>query len=83
VRQQHRVDHRRPRQAEFLKTGNAICEKGNQQIGKAANKQLPKTGPKPSKAQLTKFATDTIIPSVQTQINQIEAWARRAGDQAR
>src|SRR5947208_11923325 len=59
--------------AEFLAKGNAICKKGNQQIGKAANKAFPKTGPKPSKAQLTKFATDTIIPSVQSQINQIKA----------
>jgi hypothetical protein len=54
--------------AEFLKQGNAICAKGNKEIDAAANKTFEK-GKEPSKAQITKFAEDTLIPSVEEQIN--------------
>lgn len=56
--------------AEFLKQGNAICKKGNQEINKAANATFKK-GQKPTKAQITKFANDTLIPSVEEQVNGI------------
>jgi hypothetical protein len=54
--------------AEFLKQGNAICAKGNKEIDKAANKTFEK-GQQPTKAQITKFAEDTLIPSVEEQID--------------
>ena len=54
--------------AEFLKQGNAICAKGNKEIDAAANKTFEK-GQQPSKAQITKFAEDTLIPSVEEQID--------------
>ena len=54
--------------AEFLQQGNAICKKGNQEIDKAANKTFEK-GKEPSKAQITKFAEDTLIPSVEEQVS--------------
>jgi hypothetical protein len=69
--------------AEFLKQGNAICKKGNQQINKAGQKQFPKGSGKPTQAQITKFATGTIIPSVQSQINQINALGAPSGDEAK
>jgi hypothetical protein len=69
--------------AEFLKKGNAICKKGNQQIGAAAQKLFPKSKGKPSAAQLNKFATGTIIPAVQGQINQIKALGAPKGDEAK
>jgi hypothetical protein len=69
--------------AEFLKKGNAICKKGTQQINQAANKAFPKSKGKPSEAQMTKFATDTIIPSVQTQISGVKALGAPKGDEAK
>ena len=69
--------------AEFLKKGNAICKKGNQQISQAARKAFPKSKGKPSQAELTKFATDTIIPSVQSQINGLKALGAPQGDEAK
>src|SRR5204862_8152668 len=59
--------------AEFLKKGNAICKKGNDQINKAAQKVFPNRKNKPSKAQLNTFATGTIIHSVQRLINGVIA----------
>jgi hypothetical protein len=56
--------------AEFLKQGNAICAKGNKEIDAAANKTFTK-GQQPSKAQITKFAEDTLIPSVEGQIDDL------------
>ncbi len=72
--------------AEFLKKGNAICKKGNQQINQAANQQFgTKKRPKgpPSKSAQTKFATDAVIPSIQSQINQIKALGAPTGDEAK
>jgi len=56
--------------AEFDKQANAICKKGNQEIDKAANSVFT-TKQAPSKADFEKFANDTLIPSVQKQIDQI------------
>jgi hypothetical protein len=71
--------------AEFLKQGNAICKKGNQQINKVAHQTFnPKkypNGPPPKSVQ-TKFVTDTVIPSVQGQIDGIKALGAPTGDEA-
>jgi hypothetical protein len=56
--------------AEFDKQANAICKKGNQEINQAA-KTVFTTKQAPSKADFEKFANDTLIPSVQKQIDQI------------
>jgi len=56
--------------AEFLKQGNAICAKGNKEIDQSA-KQVFTTKQEPSKEQLNKFAEDTLIPSVQGQIDDL------------
>ena len=71
--------------AEFLKKGNAICNKGNQQINKVAHQTFSKkkypNGPPPKSVQ-TKFVTDTVIPSVQSQIDGIKALGAPAGGEA-
>ena len=67
---------------QFLKQGNAICKKGNQQINAAAHKVFGKNK-KPSKAEGTKFATGTVIPSVQSQINGVKALGAPTGDEAK
>lgn len=69
--------------AEFLAKGNAICKKGNDQINAAANKAFPKSKGKPSRTQMIKFATDTLIPSVQSQINGVKALGAPKGDEAK
>jgi hypothetical protein len=72
--------------AEFLKKGNAVCKKGNQQINTAANQTFSRkkypNGPPPKSLQV-KFATDTVIPSIQTQINGIKALSPPSGDEAK
>jgi hypothetical protein len=69
--------------AEFVKQGNAICKKGAQEIN-AGFEKVAKTIPKnqqPSQAQLEKFANDTLIPSVQGQIDDIRALDPPSGDE--
>ena len=68
--------------AEFLKKGNAICKKGNQQINAAAKRAFP-AKKRPSRAQVTAFAKDSVIPSVQNQINGVKALGAPPGDQAK
>ena len=66
--------------AEFLKKGNAICKQGNKEISAAGNKIF--SSGKPSQAQIEKFATDILIPSVQKQVDDIRALGAPAGDEA-
>src|SRR3954471_20825032 len=54
--------------SEFLAKGNAICAQGNQEINAAA-KKIFTSKQAPSQAEQEKFATDTVIPSVQQQID--------------
>lgn len=64
----------------FLAKGNAICAKGNQQIQAATKKEFPQ-GQQPSQAELNKFATDTLIPVVQQEIDGIKALPPPSGDE--
>jgi hypothetical protein len=70
--------------AEFVKQGNAVCKKGNQQINKVGKQVFGTNGnhKNPTQAEQTKFATDTLIPKVQTEIDGIEALGAPKGDQA-
>jgi uncharacterized protein (UPF0333 family) len=70
--------------SEFLKKGNAACQQGNQQIN-AAGKQVFGTNgnhKNPTQAEQTKFATDTLIPVVQKEIDQIKTLGAPKGDEA-
>jgi hypothetical protein len=74
---------------EFLKKGNAICRKANQDVNKAGRlifltgvkKGQKPSGPPPA-AKFKKFADTILIPSIQSQINQIRALGVPPGDQA-
>jgi hypothetical protein len=68
--------------AEFLKQGNAICKNGNKQIQAAAEQQFPKSSGRPSQAEQVKFATQTVIPNIQHQIDAIKALGAPEGDEA-
>jgi hypothetical protein len=67
--------------SEFLKKGNAICKKGNQQINQAAKAIFPPKQ-KPTSAQRNKFAA-AAETSIQSQINQLRALGAPSGDQAK
>ena len=63
--------------AEFLQKGNAICKAGNQEINQAFN-QIQGN---PTQAQAEQIVTDSIVPSVQGQIDDIRALGAPAGDE--
>ena len=67
--------------AEFLKQGNAICRKGNEEIGKAAEKKFPRSGGKPNQKELEQFASQTIVPNIQSQVQQISELPAPEGDE--
>lgn len=52
----------------FLKQGNAICAKGSKKIEDGAKKL---GSGKPSNKVVTKFAEDTLIPSVEDQLSDL------------
>ncbi|MEK6251583.1 MAG: hypothetical protein AABM43_06505 [Actinomycetota bacterium] len=53
--------------SEFLKQGNTICKKGNDQINKDAKQTFGNK--QPSQAQVNSFTTETLIPVVQREID--------------
>ena len=62
----------------YLAKANAICKAGTEKA-QTAQKAL---GKNPSKAQLTAYVTDTQVPNIQSQIDQVKALGAPAGDQA-
>ena len=67
--------------AEFLKQGNAICRKGNEEVGKAAEKRFPRSGGKPSQKELEQFAGQTVVPNIESQVQQISELPAPEGDE--
>jgi len=67
--------------AEFLKQGNQICENGDKQIREEAEKQFPESGGRPSNKELEEFASDTVVPNIQSQLDEIEALGSPSGDE--
>jgi hypothetical protein len=65
----------------FLKQGNAICQKGNDRIRKAAEKEFPHSAGKPSQQELDRFASQTVIPNIQSQIDQLGELGVPSGDE--
>jgi hypothetical protein len=69
-----------PSKAEFVKQADAICKKGNQDINQAAQKVFT-TKSQPSRAEFEKFANDTLIPSVQKQVDGVDGLTPPKGDE--
>ena len=67
--------------SEFLAKGNAICAKGNKTISQAAKQTFGNS--KPSASQVNQFVTQTVIPSIQDEINGIKALPAPSGDEAK
>jgi hypothetical protein len=68
--------------AEFLKKANTVCKKGNQKINKV-DKSIFETNKKPTKAQEMQFATGTLIPGIQEELDGIKALGAPKGDEAK
>jgi hypothetical protein len=66
--------------AEFLKRGNAICKRGNDQIN-AEGKRMFKPRTRPTAAQRRQFG-ESAIAVIQGEINGVRALPAPAGDQA-
>jgi hypothetical protein len=66
--------------AEWIAKADAICQAGNQEINAAAHQQFP-NNQKPSQADQQSFATGSVIPSVQKQLDQIKALGAPSGDE--
>ncbi|MFL5891375.1 MAG: hypothetical protein ACJ75I_01390 [Solirubrobacterales bacterium] len=66
--------------SEFVAKGNAICAKGSQEINAEA-KKIFTSNQAPSQATQEKFVTDTVIPSIQQQIDGLDALPAPSGDE--
>ena len=66
--------------SEFLKQGNAICKQGNQEINAAFNDAFG-GGSKPSQDEIDQVVTDTVVPSIQGQIDDLSALTPPSGDE--
>jgi len=65
--------------ADFIKQADAICTKGNKDITAAA----AKLGNSPSEPQIEEFASSTIVPGIQDELDQIRELTPPAGDESK
>jgi hypothetical protein len=56
---------------EFVSQGQDICAAGNKELDQAANQTF--SGGKPTQAEIEQYATETAVPSIQGQIDDIRA----------
>jgi len=65
----------------WIAKADAICQQGNQEIEQAANEQFGKQGQEPTDEQIQQFTSETVVPSVQRQIDQIKDLGAPSGDE--
>ncbi|MDP9228733.1 MAG: hypothetical protein M3M99_06705 [Actinomycetota bacterium] len=65
---------------EYIAQGNAICEQGDQEI-EAAFEQAAPANTQPTPEQIESVVTETLIPSVQGQIDDLKALPAPEGDE--
>lgn len=61
----------------FIKQADAICTKGNKSIDAAG----AKLGQNPSKSQIEQFTNATLVPSLQSQLDEIRNLTPPSGDE--
>jgi hypothetical protein len=64
---------------EFIKQADAICAKGDDEINREGNQAFQ--GEPPSTEEQEQFATDTVIPNIQNQVDQIRTLTPPEGDE--
>jgi hypothetical protein len=62
-------DDNDPTKAQFIKQADAICKKAHDGFAKAFNQAF--SSQQPTQAQLNEFATSTLVPGVQGEIDDI------------
>ena len=67
--------------AEFLQKGNAICKSGTRKINAAGLKAFASPG-HPTQKETIAFAKQTVVPTVQNQLDQIRALKPPKDDEA-
>jgi hypothetical protein len=65
----------------WIAKADAICQQGNQEIEQAANEQFGKQSQQPTDAQVQQFTKESVVPSVQKQIDQIRDLGAPSGDE--
>jgi hypothetical protein len=65
----------------WIAKADAICKQGNQEIEQSANAQFGKQDQQPTDEQIQQFTNETVIPSVQRQIDQIRDLGAPSGDE--
>jgi len=66
---------------EFITQADQICSEGNAEIEAGAEDTFGGSDQPPSPAEEEQFATDTVIPSIQSQVDQIGELASPEGDE--
>jgi hypothetical protein len=69
-----------PSKSEFLTKANAICTKGTEEINAATSEQFGPDGPT-TEEDSAQFITETVVPSIQSQVDQIKALDPPSGDE--
>ena len=67
-----------PSKQEFIKQADAICAKGDKELDQAGRETFGKG--QPSKQEIEQFATDTLVPNIQGQIDGVRALTPPEGD---
>lgn len=65
---------------EFVTQGNQICADGNEQFDDALDQLQADVGKRPSEADMEQFATESAVPIIQDQIDQLRALGVPAGE---
>jgi hypothetical protein len=60
-----------PERAALVEEANAICAEGNREIDEVAQEEFGNSQQEPSQADQEAFFADTVLPSVQDQIDQL------------
>ncbi len=67
--------------AQWIAKADAICQQGNQEINTAGKQLFGNQQAPPSQADQEKFASDTLVPNIQKQIDDIRALGAPSGDE--
>jgi hypothetical protein len=71
-----------PSKQEFISEADAICRQGDKEIEQAAGREFGK-GQEPSQQEQQQFVTDTVVPNIKNQIDEIRALTPPQGDEGR
>lgn len=57
--------------AEFIERGTAICTEGSQKIEGAVGTAFSEPGAIPTASEITRFASETVIPTIQNEVERL------------